>query len=222
MANFIVLLGPPGAGKGTQAEVISKEIGIPHISTGDLFRENIRNQTELGKRVKQYLESGALVPDETTIAIVEDRISKPDCDHGALFDGFPRTEKQAAALDEALSKKFNCQVVVVPCINVDKSFLIERVCGRRVCKNGHVFHIKYNPPKTENTCDICGEKLIQRADDNESVIANRIETYEEQTAPLISYYEKKGVLKAINGEQGIKEVSDDILKVIHEAIQNNA
>ncbi len=218
MAFYVVLLGPPGAGKGTQAGKISETLDIPHISTGDLFRDNIRNKTKMGIEVQKYLESGALVPDSITIAMVKDRLSRPDCKNGALMDGFPRTSAQAEAFDEMLKDSFSGKVDFVPCIEVEKSLLVDRISGRRVCKNGHSFHVKYNPSKKEGICDICGEPLIQRTDDNEETVAKRIEAYEKQTAPLIEYYEKKGVLCRIDGTKDIKTVESDITKSLQKLL----
>lgn len=220
MATYIVLLGPPGAGKGTQAEIISKEYGLTHVSTGDLFRENIRGKTELGQEVQKYLDQGLLVPDSVTIKMVKNRLAQADCEKGALLDGFPRTIAQAEALDNMLEKSFNAKVNVVPCIEVDQSKLIERICGRRMCANGHVFHSVFNPPKVEGKCDVCGEELYQRKDDQEETIRTRIEAYDAQTAPLIDYYGKKGVLKKLNGNQKIEDVSKEMTDVLASVLKS--
>lgn len=219
MATYIVLLGPPGAGKGTQAEIITEAYGLTHVSTGDLFRENIRNQTELGKEVQKYTDQGLLVPDSVTIAMVRDRLSKDDCKNGALLDGFPRTIKQAEALDEMLAESFNAKVNVVPCIEADKAGLIERICGRRMCANGHVFHVSFKPSKTEGVCDICGEALYQRKDDQEETIRTRIEAYEAQTAPLIDYYAAKDVLVKVDGNQAITDVTAQIKESLDKVLK---
>ena len=207
MGTYVVLLGPPGAGKGTQAEMISSRYGLQHVSTGDLFRENIRNQTELGKQVQAYLDKGMLVPDSVTIAMVEDRISRDDCKAGVLLDGFPRTIAQAEALDEMLAKSFSAKVDVVPVIDVAHESLISRICGRRMCSNGHVFHIESKPPKQEGICDICGEALYQRKDDSEETLRTRLEAYDAMTAPLVDYYTRKNAVLNVNGNQTIDEVS---------------
>ena len=218
MAVYIVLLGPPGAGKGTQAEKISEVYHLTHVSTGDLFRANIRENTELGKKVKEYTEQGLLVPDSLTIAMVEDRLKKDDCKNGALLDGFPRTIKQAEALDEMLEKSFDAKVTIVPCIDVRTEDLVSRISGRRMCKNGHVFHVVTKPPKAEGVCDVCGEPLYQRPDDCEATVQTRLVAYEESTAPLIGYYEQKGVLRRINGNADIQTVSKAMIAAIDEVL----
>ena len=218
MAVYIVLLGPPGAGKGTQAEKISEVYHLTHVSTGDLFRANIRENTELGKKAKEYTENGLLVPDSVTIAMVEDRLKKEDCKNGALLDGFPRTIKQAEALDEMLEKSFGGKVTIVPCIDVKTEDLVSRISGRRMCKNGHVFHVVTKPPKAEGICDVCGEPLYQRPDDCEATVQTRLAAYEESTAPLIGYYEQKGVLSRIDGNGDIQDVSKAMLAAIDEVL----
>lgn len=214
MATYIVLLGPPGAGKGTQAEVISKEMDLAHISSGDLFRENLKNQTELGKLAQGYMNRGELVPDDVTIAMVKDRLSRPDCKAGALLDGFPRTPAQADALAEMLAA-MGQKVSSVPYISVPAKELIERLSGRWTCPvNGHVYHEKYNPPKVAGICDVDGAKLIQRDDDKAETVERRIKVYMEQTAPLIDYYRRKGLLVEVDGTKSIEEVSSQILAAI--------
>lgn len=214
MAVYIVLLGPPGAGKGTQAEKISEAYHLTHVSTGDLFRENIRENTELGKKAREYTDNGLLVPDEVTIAMVEDRLKKDDCKNGALLDGFPRTIKQAEALDKMLEESFASKVTVVPCIEVKEEDLVKRISGRRMCKNGHVFHIHTKPSKVEGVCDICGEPLYQRADDNEETVQTRLKAYKESTEKLIDYYGNKDVIRKVDGNQKIEEVTKAMLAVI--------
>ncbi len=218
MAVYIVLLGPPGAGKGTQAEKISEVYHLTHVSTGDLFRENIRENTELGKKAREYTDNGLLVPDEVTIAMVEDRLKKEDCKNGALLDGFPRTIKQAEALDEMLEKSFGAKVTIVPCIDVDQDALVARISGRRMCKNGHVFHVVTKQPKVEGVCDVCGEPLYQRADDNEETVKTRLNAYNETTSKLVDYYSPKGVLKTVDGNMSITDVTKAIFAAIDEAI----
>ncbi|MBQ6518724.1 MAG: adenylate kinase [Anaerolineaceae bacterium] len=218
MAVYIVLLGPPGAGKGTQAEKISEVYHLTHVSTGDLFRQNIRENTELGKKAREYTDNGLLVPDEVTIAMVEDRLKKDDCKNGALLDGFPRTIKQAEALDEMLDKSFGAKVTVVPCIDVDQDALVSRISGRRMCKNGHVFHVVTKQPKVEGVCDVCGEPLYQRADDNEETVKTRLNAYNETTSKLVEFYGAKNIVRTIDGNKPIPEVSEAILAAINEAI----
>jgi len=214
MAKYIVLLGPPGAGKGTQAQVISKDMNLAHISSGDLFRENLKNQTELGKLAKGYMDRGELVPDDVTIAMVKDRLSRPDCQDGALLDGFPRTPAQAEALGAMLAG-IGGEVSSVPYIHVPAEVLIERLGGRWTCPTcGHVYHEKYNPPQAAGKCDKDGSTLIQREDDKAATVENRIRVYTAQTSPLIEYYRQKGLLAEVDGTQSIEQVSQDILKAI--------
>jgi len=217
MARFYVLLGPPGAGKGTQAKVIAEKYGLVHISSGDLFRENLKNETELGKLAQGYMARGELVPDNVTIAMVRDRISRPDCKQGALLDGFPRTPAQADALAEML-KEFNSKVELVPLIDVPAVELVERLSGRWTCKQeGHVFHEKFNPPQKAGICDIDGSELYQREDDKKTTVQNRIKVYTEQTAPLIEYYSSRNLLARIDGRKAIDDVTKDLITAIEKA-----
>ncbi|WP_425445964.1 adenylate kinase [Dethiothermospora halolimnae] len=210
----LILLGPPGAGKGTQASGIIEKYNVPHISTGDIFRKNIKEGTDLGKKAKEYMDKGLLVPDEVVVAIVKDRLTEDDCKKGFLLDGFPRTVAQADALDGEL-KALDYSLDYVLNIEVDKDILIERAVGRRICKNcGATYHIKYNPPKTENVCDECGGELYQRDDDTEETVSKRIEVYLKQTKPLIEYYNDKNLLVDINGEQDIDKVFEDIVNIL--------
>lgn len=210
----LILLGPPGAGKGTQASGIVKKYNIPHISTGDIFRKNIKEGTELGKKAKEYMDKGLLVPDDIVVAIVKDRLIESDCKDGFLLDGFPRTVAQADALETEL-KNLNMQLDKVINIEVDKEALIERAVGRRICKEcGATYHIKFNPPKQEGVCDVCGGQLYQRKDDTVETVTKRIEVYIEQTKPLIDYYKDKGILANIDGMQSIDKVFEDIVKAL--------
>lgn len=207
----LVILGPPGAGKGTQADYIIKKYNIPHVSTGDIFRENIKSETELGKKASSYMDKGLLVPDELVIDLVADRIAKDDAKDGFLLDGFPRTVAQAVSLDAILDKN-NTGITKVINIDVKPEILIERAVGRRVCKScGRTYHVKFNPPKVEGICDNDGSELIQRADDVEETVKTRIEVYFDQTAPLIDYYKAQGILLDINGDQDIDKVFEDIV-----------
>lgn len=211
-----VLLGPPGAGKGTQAVRLVEKYEIPHISTGDIFRKNIKEGTELGKKAQEYMNAGALVPDELVVDLVKDRLKQDDCKNGFLLDGFPRTIFQAEKLDEFLSES-NLKMDIVINLKVEKEALIKRLTGRRVCKDcGASYHIVNLPPKKEGVCDICGGELIQRKDDNIETVENRINVYEEQTAPLIGYYKEAGSLVDFDGEASLDEVFDAIVQAIGE------
>ncbi|WP_416197359.1 MAG: adenylate kinase [Sporanaerobacter sp.] len=208
----LVLLGPPGAGKGTQASAITKRYNIPHISTGDIFRANIKEGTDLGKKAKEYMDKGLLVPDDIVVSIVKDRLTKEDCKNGFLLDGFPRTVNQADALDIELEKMgFRLDKVIN--IDVEKDELINRAIGRRICKKcGATYHVEFNPPKQSGKCDVCGEGLYQRDDDTEETVSKRIEVYLKETKPLIEYYTKKGIILNVDGKQSIEKVYEDIVK----------
>lgn len=202
----ILLMGPPGAGKGTQAANLVKEFGIPHISTGDMFRAAVKEGTELGLQAKACMDAGKLVPDEVTIGIVKERLAKPDCKKGFILDGFPRTVEQADALTGIL-KELGLSLTAALNITVPAADLIERAVGRRICKScGATYHVKFNPSKKAGVCDTCAGDLYQRADDSEETMKNRLSVYEAQTKPLIAYYEKAGVYKEIDGRKAIDEV----------------
>jgi adenylate kinase len=210
----IILLGPPGAGKGTQAKSISSKYGIPHISTGDIFRKNIKEKTPLGIEATKYIEKGLLVPDEVTIGLVESRLSEPDCEKGCLLDGFPRTVKQAEALDTVLERKSE-KLSKVVLIDVPFEYIVERMTGRRSCIGcGASYHIKNNPTKVEGKCDICGADVIQRADDADETVKSRLSVYEDQTKPLIEYYNKLGLLAKVDGTKPIDDVFADICNIL--------
>ncbi len=214
MPTYIVLLGAPGAGKGTQAKILAEKTGLPHISSGDIFRENLKNDTELGRLARQYMERGALVPDDVTIAMIRERLSRPDCAHGAILDGFPRTPAQAEALD-AMLREWNGQVDVVPFIRVPEEELVARLAGRWICRaQGHIFHEKFNPPKVAGVCDYDGSELYQRSDDRPEVVRERIRVYHEQTAPLVAYYRDRGLLREIDGTQDIEQVTEALLALL--------
>lgn len=211
-----ILLGPPGAGKGTQAAKIAEKYNVPHISTGDIFRDNIKKGTELGKKAQEYMNKGELVPDDLVIEIATDRLLADDCARGFLLDGFPRTVYQAEKLDEFLAAH-GSKLDKVLDIAVEKDELMVRLTGRRVCKDcGASYHVVNIPPKKEGICDVCGGPLIQRKDDNAETVANRIEVYEAQTMPLIEYYEKAGNIAHIDGATGMENVFADIVKALGE------
>jgi len=210
----IILMGLPGAGKGTQGERIVEEFGIPHISTGDMFRAAIREETEMGLLAKSYMDQGLLVPDEVVIGIVKERLNKPDCEKGFMLDGFPRTLAQAESLDTMLLE-LNRKIDHVINIDVDRGILLDRLTGRRICKScGATYHVIFNPPKEEGICDKCGGQLYQRDDDNEATVATRLDVNIEQSAPILAYYQDKGLLRNINGQQDIDKVFADIAKVL--------
>lgn len=213
----LILLGPPGAGKGTQAKILIKRYGIPQISTGDILRAAVKEQTPMGIRAKEFMDRGALVSDEVVVGIVEERLAKPDCGKGFILDGFPRTVKQADALSGmlgALGKTINHVIS----INVDKEELLERITGRRTCRNcGKGFHVRFDPPKVNGKCDECGGELYQRDDDSEGTMRNRLDVYEEQTAPLIAYYAKESLLRGISGIGSIDEIQTRLLSILEDS-----
>lgn len=209
----IILLGPPGAGKGTQAKSISNRYSIPHISTGDIFRKNISENTPLGIEAKKYMDNGQLVPDEVTINMVKDRLQDSDCKNGYLLDGFPRTVSQAEALQEFLegrNESLDCALL----IDVPRDFILERMTGRRVCPScGASYHIKFNPAK-DGKCELCGSEVVQRKDDTAETVAERLDVYENQTQPLIDYYKEKKLLSQVDGTKAINEVFEQICDIL--------
>lgn len=215
MATFIVLLGPPGVGKGTQAKILSERSGLAHISSGDLFRENLKNQTELGQLAQTYMTKGELVPDDVTVAMIRERLSRPDCKSGAILDGFPRTPAQADALENMLHE-FDGHVDVVPFITAEEDILVDRLSARWTCRsNGHIFNEKFNPEKVRGICDIDGSELYQRDDDKAETVKRRIDVYLEQTSPLICYYRDHGKLVEIDGTQSIEQVNQALLRAVN-------
>ncbi|MFZ8832345.1 MAG: adenylate kinase [Thermodesulfobacteriaceae bacterium] len=210
----IVFLGPPGAGKGTQAKILVERYEIPQVSTGDMLREHRAKGTELGKKAQEYMDKGQLVPDEIILSMVKERLSQPDCQKGFILDGFPRTVAQAEALDKLLSemgKKLDFALALI----VPDDLLVERLTGRRTCKScGMMYHIKYKPPKVEGKCDVCEGELYQRPDDNEETVRNRLKVYHEQTAPLIEYYKNRGILREIDGSKSIEEITQQIISIL--------
>lgn len=210
----IIMLGAPGAGKGTQAKRIAEKYGIPHISTGDIFRANIKNNTELGQKAKTYMDQGLLVPDELVVDLVVDRLGQEDAKKGYVLDGFPRTIPQAEALDAALSEKGEAMDYAVD-VEVPDAAIIERMSGRRSCSQcGASYHVAFNPPKAEGVCDSCSGALILREDDKPETVAKRLSVYHEQTQPLIDYYTAKGIQKAVDGTKGVDEVFDAIIGIL--------
>ena len=210
----IIMLGAPGAGKGTQAKKIAEKYGIPHISTGDIFRANIKGGTELGMKAKSYMDQGQLVPDDVTIGMLLDRISQEDCAGGYVLDGFPRTIPQAESLTEALKGR-NEKMDYAINVDVPDEAIVTRMGGRRACiACGATYHIVYNPTKTEGICDACGEKLVLRDDDKPETVQKRLTVYHEQTQPLIEYYDSEGILKTVDGTQDLNDVFEDIIEIL--------
>ena len=214
MATYIVLLGPPGVGKGTQAEILAEQTGLAHLSTGELFREHIKNKTELGILANYFMHKGELVPDDVTIAMVKDRIMRPDCKAGAILDGFPRTPVQADAA-KALLNEIGEEVTAVPHITAPLEVIVERLSGRWTCRtSGHIFNTASNPPLKEGVCDIDGSELYQRDDDKVETVSKRIQVYIDQTSPLVEYYRKEGVLVEVRGDQEIEKVTTVLLDAL--------
>ena len=213
----IIMLGAPGAGKGTQAKKIAEKYSIPHISTGDIFRANIKNNTELGKKAKTYMDKGELVPDELVVDLIMDRFKEADCANGYVLDGFPRTIIQARKLADICSM-FNFKIDAVINLDIPEDVLVKRLSGRRTCADcGKSYHIVYNPPKKEGVCDVCGGELTQRSDESEEAVQVRIDTYNKQTKPLIDYYTMLGELTNVDGNQSMDEVAEEIYKVLEKA-----
>lgn len=212
--TFLVLLGAPGAGKGTQAKRLVEKLGIPHISSGDIFRANFKNKTELGRIADSYISRGQLVPDDVTVRMLEERLDAADCSPGAILDGFPRTPAQAEAFDRYLQTR-SAELDAVLYIEVTKEAVIERLSGRWICRaHGHVYHALYNPPKTRGLCDLDGSELYQREDDKPATVVKRLQVYLEQTAPLIEHYREQGLLHTIDGNQGIDHVTEALLNAL--------
>ncbi|MEX2599139.1 MAG: adenylate kinase [Dehalococcoidia bacterium] len=210
----VILLGPPGAGKGTQAGIIAEQAKVAHVASGDLFRKHLGEGTELGKQAKAYMDKGELVPDDVTIRMVLERIAEPDARLGYVLDGFPRTMEQAKALDEALEKEGQ-RIDVAPLVEVETEELVRRLAGRWICRKCQTpFHEVSAPPKQSGICDVCGGELYQRDDDKAEVVRARLETYQRQTAPLIGYYEQQGKLVRVNGQQAVEEVTSDLLRTV--------
>lgn len=210
----IVMLGAPGAGKGTQAKMIAEKYGIPHVSTGDIFRANIKNGTQLGMEAKQYMDQGLLVPDELTVKILLDRVANEDCKNGYVLDGFPRTIPQAEVLDKALSE-LGDQIDYAINVDVPDEHIVKRMGGRRACLScGATYHIEHVPPKSEGICDTCGQELVLRDDDKPETVQNRLNVYHEQTQPLIEFYSAKGVLKTVDGTMDMKDVFEAIVTIL--------
>ncbi|HCP14354.1 MAG TPA: adenylate kinase [Peptococcaceae bacterium] len=209
-----LLMGPPGAGKGTQAVVLAEKLGIPHISTGDMFRKAVKEQTPLGVEAKRYMDSGQLVPDEVTIGIVRERLAEEDCVNGFLLDGFPRTVFQAEALEDILTK-LGTKLDLALNIDVDSEALIGRITGRRMCRNcGKPYHVTFSPSKVADKCDACGGELYQRDDDKEETVRKRLEVYSAQTLPLLDFYKSKGIVVSVDGNQPMQKVTEDIMAAI--------
>jgi adenylate kinase len=209
----LILLGPPGAGKGTQAERLQEDFPLAYIATGDMLRAAVKEQTELGKEAKAYMDRGELVPDELIIAVILDRLAEQDTSDGFLLDGFPRTAKQAEALDEAL-RKVDRRLSAALLIEVPEDDLVRRLSGRRVCPNGHTYHLEHNPPKHDEVCDVDGEPLSQREDDREETVRKRLQVYRDQTTPLIDYYDEHDILHRFDGTRSPTEVHDHLRATI--------
>lgn len=217
--TYLILFGPPGAGKGTQAKLLEKKLGLPHVASGDLFREHLKNDTDLGQKARGYMERGELVPDDVTIAMVLERLSQPDCRDGAVLDGFPRTIEQAKALDSALEAEGKSVRRVLD-LQVSRGALMERLTGRWICRDCQAnYHTLFNPPRVPGRCDVCGGELYQRTDDQPETVARRLEVYFAQTRPLVDYYRERGVLVEVDGEGDIDVVHRRILDILSVAAE---
>src|SRR5918912_3774239 len=209
----LIMLGPPGAGKGTQAERLQEDFPLAYIATGDMLRQAVKDQTELGKRAKEYMDRGELVPDDVIIAVILDRLGEKDTSDGFLLDGFPRTDAQAEALDAAL-RKVDRRLTAALLIDVPEDDIVRRLSGRRVCPNGHTYHVDFNPPKSDEVCDVDGEPLSQREDDREETVRKRLQVYRDQTSPLIDYYDERDLLHRFDGTRSPTEVHDHLRATI--------
>ena len=209
----LILLGPPGAGKGTQAERLQEDFPLAYVATGDMLRQAVKEQTELGKKAKEYMDRGDLVPDEVIIGVILDRLGESDTEDGFLLDGFPRTDKQAEALDQAL-KKVDRRLTAALLIDVPADDIVRRLSGRRVCPNGHTYHVEHNPPKNDEVCDVDGEPLSQREDDKEETVRKRLQVYRDQTSPLVDYYDEHDILHRFDGTRSPTEVHDHLRATI--------
>jgi adenylate kinase len=205
----LVLLGPPGSGKGTQGERLNEDLRLPYYATGDILRGAVRDETELGREAKEYMDRGDLVPDEVIVGVIAERISQPEAADGFILDGFPRTLPQAEALDAKMAE-LGRELTAAILIDVSEEEIVRRLSGRRTCPNGHVFHLEFDPPETDEICDVCGEPLAVRDDDKPEVVRNRLEQYREKTKPLIDYYEQRALLRRVEGEHPPEEVADQI------------
>jgi adenylate kinase len=209
----LILLGPPGAGKGTQAERLQEDFSLAYVATGDMLRQAVKEQTDLGKQAKEYMDRGDLVPDEVIIGVILDRLSESDTEDGFLLDGFPRTDKQAEALDQAL-RKVDRRLTAALLIDVPEDDIVQRLGGRRVCPNGHTYHLEHNPPKHDEVCDVDGEPLSQREDDREETVRKRLQVYRDQTEPLVEYYDEHDILHRFDGTRSPTEVHDHLRATI--------
>ena len=209
----LILLGPPGSGKGTQGETLREDLELPYYATGDILRAAVREGTELGNSAKEYMDRGDLVPDEVIVGVIAERIEKPEADDGFILDGFPRTVPQAEALDEKVGELGRSLTAAV-LIEVSDEEVVRRLGGRRSCPNGHIFHVEFDQPEKEGVCDVCGEELYVRDDDKPDVIRHRLEQYQEKTAPLVEYYDERGLLERVNGDQPPDDVGEDIRKLL--------
>ena len=218
MSIFVVLLAPPGAGKGTQAARLAQGLDVPHISSGDLFREHLQSESDLGREARGFINQGELVPDDVTIGMVRERLSRSDCASGAILDGFPRTPPQAQALDGML-EDLGANLKAVLYLRVSEGELIGRLTSRRMCSQGHIYNLRFNPPQEEGICDLDGTSLYQRDDDQEQTVKQRIQVYQKQTMPLVEYYNQRGLLVEIDGDQPIDTVTTALMSAVNESAE---